>query len=88
MWAVDGGNKRLCLGLLYHSKSELIPATVTSVGIEVRPSKKGDFFFFCLNIFIYTRYRTAGTHRVTDSTVIIVHFSPEMMATISDLGNI
>ncbi|XP_028318711.1 prenylcysteine oxidase 1 [Gouania willdenowi] len=41
LWAVDGGNKRVCTGLLYHSKSELIPAKVTSVSFKVRPSKRG-----------------------------------------------
>lgn len=41
LWAVDGGNKRVCLGLLYSSKSELIPAKVTSVAVKVRPSKSG-----------------------------------------------
>lgn len=41
LWAVDGGNKRVCSGLLYHSKSELIPATVTSISVKVRPSKTG-----------------------------------------------
>ncbi|CAJ1070471.1 prenylcysteine oxidase 1 [Xyrichtys novacula] len=41
LWAVDGGNKRVCSGLLYHSKSELIPAKVTSVSVKVRPSKTG-----------------------------------------------
>ncbi|KAG7511630.1 hypothetical protein JOB18_005916 [Solea senegalensis] len=41
LWAVDGGNNRVCYGLLYHSKSELIPARVTSISIKVRPSKTG-----------------------------------------------
>ncbi|XP_060918160.1 prenylcysteine oxidase 1 [Labrus mixtus] len=41
LWAVDGGNKKVCSGLLYHSKSELIPARVTSVSVKVRPSKTG-----------------------------------------------
>lgn len=41
LWAVDGGNKRVCTGLLYHSKSELIPARVTSISVKVRPSKTG-----------------------------------------------
>ncbi|XP_019720949.1 prenylcysteine oxidase 1 [Hippocampus comes] len=41
LWAVDGGNKRVCSGLLYHSKSELIPARVTNVSFKVRPSKTG-----------------------------------------------
>ncbi|XP_057675807.1 prenylcysteine oxidase 1 [Corythoichthys intestinalis] len=40
-WAVDGGNKRVCSGLLYHSKSELIQARVTNVAFKVRPSKTG-----------------------------------------------
>ncbi|XP_028273039.1 prenylcysteine oxidase 1 [Parambassis ranga] len=41
LWAVDGGNKRVCTGLLYHSKSELISARVTSISIKDRPSKRG-----------------------------------------------
>ncbi|XP_042364848.1 prenylcysteine oxidase 1 isoform X1 [Plectropomus leopardus] len=41
LWAVDGGNKRVCSGLLYHSKSELITANVTSISVKVRPSKTG-----------------------------------------------
>lgn len=41
LWAVDGGNKRVCSGLLYNSKSELIPAKVTSIAVKVRPSKTG-----------------------------------------------
>ncbi|XP_049595025.1 prenylcysteine oxidase 1 [Syngnathus scovelli] len=40
-WAVDGGNKRVCSGLLYHSKSELIRANVTNILFKVRPSKTG-----------------------------------------------
>uniref|UniRef100_A0A3P8SK77 Prenylcysteine oxidase 1 n=1 Tax=Amphiprion percula TaxID=161767 RepID=A0A3P8SK77_AMPPE len=42
LWAVDGGNKRVCSGLLYHSKSELIHARVTSISVKVRPSKTGN----------------------------------------------
>ncbi|XP_029921885.1 prenylcysteine oxidase 1 [Myripristis murdjan] len=41
LWAVDGGNKRVCSGLLYHCKAELIPARVTSISVKVRPSKSG-----------------------------------------------
>lgn len=41
LWAVDGGNKRVCSGLLYHSKSDLIPARVTSISVKLRPSKTG-----------------------------------------------
>lgn len=41
LWAVDGGNKRVCSGLLYHSKSELIPSRVTSISVKVRPTKTG-----------------------------------------------
>lgn len=41
LWAVDGGNKRVCSGLLYHSKSELITARVTSISLKLRPSKTG-----------------------------------------------
>ncbi|KAM6902737.1 prenylcysteine oxidase 1 [Xenentodon cancila] len=42
LWAVDGGNKKVCAGLLYNSKSELISARVTSVSVKVRPSKTGN----------------------------------------------
>ncbi|XP_017265964.1 prenylcysteine oxidase 1 [Kryptolebias marmoratus] len=42
LWAVDGGNKKVCTGLLYNSKSEIIPAKVTSISVKVRPSKKGN----------------------------------------------
>lgn len=41
LWAVDGGNKRVCSGLLYHSKSDLIAARVTSITVKLRPSKIG-----------------------------------------------
>lgn len=41
LWAVDGGNKRVCSGLLYNSKAELIPAKVTSISVKARPSKSG-----------------------------------------------
>ncbi|KAK1800922.1 hypothetical protein P4O66_005575, partial [Electrophorus voltai] len=41
LWAVDGGNKRVCSGLLYHSKAELIPARVTAVSVKTRPAKHG-----------------------------------------------
>ncbi|CDQ60980.1 unnamed protein product [Oncorhynchus mykiss] len=41
LWAVDGGNKKVCSGLLYHSKAELIPARVTSIAVKLRPSKAG-----------------------------------------------
>lgn len=41
LWAVDGGNKRVCSGLLYSSKSQLISAKVTSIAVKVRPSKSG-----------------------------------------------
>ncbi|XP_072227369.1 prenylcysteine oxidase 1 [Leuresthes tenuis] len=42
LWAVDGGNKRVCTGLLYHSKSELINARVTSISVKTRSSKRGN----------------------------------------------
>ncbi|XP_072514698.1 prenylcysteine oxidase 1 [Salminus brasiliensis] len=41
LWAVDGGNKRVCSGLLYNSKAELIQARVTAVSTKTRPSKSG-----------------------------------------------
>ncbi|KAG5272565.1 hypothetical protein AALO_G00166910 [Alosa alosa] len=42
LWAVDGGNKRVCSGLLYHSKAELIQARVTAIAVKHRPSKSGN----------------------------------------------
>ncbi|XP_060765699.1 prenylcysteine oxidase 1 isoform X2 [Neoarius graeffei] len=39
LWAVDGGNKRICSGLLYHSKAQLIPARVTNIALKTRSSK-------------------------------------------------
>lgn len=42
LWAVDGGNKRVCTGLLYNSKSEFINAKVTSISLKARPSKRGN----------------------------------------------
>ncbi|XP_016374340.1 prenylcysteine oxidase-like [Sinocyclocheilus rhinocerous] len=39
LWAVDGGNKMVCSGLLYHSKAELVPAHVTTISMKMRPSK-------------------------------------------------
>nr|XP_057912837.1 prenylcysteine oxidase 1 isoform X2 [Doryrhamphus excisus] len=41
LWSVDGGNKKVCSGLLYHSKSELIRARVATISFKARPSKKG-----------------------------------------------
>ncbi|KAL0965586.1 hypothetical protein UPYG_G00283250 [Umbra pygmaea] len=41
LWAVDGGNKKVCSGLLYHSKAELIPARVTAISFKQRSSKAG-----------------------------------------------
>lgn len=44
LWAVDGGNKKVCTGLLYSSKAELIAARVTSITFKTRPSKAGMSF--------------------------------------------
>ncbi|KAJ7987201.1 hypothetical protein DPEC_G00336290 [Dallia pectoralis] len=41
LWAVDGGNKKVCSGLLYHSKAELIQARVTTISVKQRQSKAG-----------------------------------------------
>ncbi|XP_063067351.1 prenylcysteine oxidase 1 [Engraulis encrasicolus] len=42
LWAVDGGNKRVCSGLLYNSKAELIQARVNAIALKHRPSKTGN----------------------------------------------
>ncbi|KAJ8339081.1 hypothetical protein SKAU_G00358670 [Synaphobranchus kaupii] len=41
LWAVDGGNKMVCSGLLYHSKAQLIPARVTAISTKQRPMRTG-----------------------------------------------
>ncbi|KAJ3606074.1 hypothetical protein NHX12_028117, partial [Muraenolepis orangiensis] len=41
LWAVEGGNKLVCSGLLYHSKARLITARVSSVTLRGRPTKSG-----------------------------------------------
>ncbi|KAG9335731.1 hypothetical protein JZ751_004267 [Albula glossodonta] len=41
LWAVDGGNKKVCSGLLYHSKAQLIPARVTAISTKHRPLRTG-----------------------------------------------
>ncbi|XP_076876450.1 prenylcysteine oxidase 1 [Brachyhypopomus gauderio] len=41
LWAVDGGNKKVCSGLLYHSKADVIPARVTAISVKTRPAKRG-----------------------------------------------
>lgn len=46
----------MCSGLLYHSKSELVPARVTSISFKDRPSKTGTVFGFLLQSLIW--YRT------------------------------
>lgn len=65
LWAVDGGNKKVCSGLLYNSKSELIPARVTSISVKVRPSKRGtvhipschiDLAFFSFTFWFFIFY--------------------------------
>ncbi|KAM3925676.1 prenylcysteine oxidase 1 [Leptodactylus fuscus] len=42
LWAVEGGNKLVCSGLLYASKANLIQGIVTSIQEKVRPTKSGD----------------------------------------------
>lgn len=50
LWSVDGGNNKVCAGLLYHSKSEVIPARVTSISFTLRPSKKGMIHHLSISI--------------------------------------
>ncbi|XP_042328017.1 prenylcysteine oxidase 1 [Sceloporus undulatus] len=37
LWSVEGGNKLVCVGLLYTSKAQLIPGTVISLEETMRP---------------------------------------------------
>ncbi|XP_005988277.1 prenylcysteine oxidase 1 [Latimeria chalumnae] len=41
LWAVEGGNKLVCSGLLYASKAHLISGTITSIELKTRPMKTG-----------------------------------------------
>ncbi|XP_030624461.1 prenylcysteine oxidase 1 [Chanos chanos] len=41
LWAVDGGNKKVCSGLLYNSKAVLIPARVTAISVKLRSTRAG-----------------------------------------------
>ncbi|MBN3317458.1 PCYOX oxidase, partial [Atractosteus spatula] len=41
LWAVDGGNKLVCVGLLQHSRAQLIQGKVSSVTIKPRPLRTG-----------------------------------------------
>ncbi|XP_030057758.1 prenylcysteine oxidase 1 [Microcaecilia unicolor] len=41
LWAVEGGNKLVCFGLLYSSKAQLILGTVTSIKEKTRPQRTG-----------------------------------------------
>ncbi|XP_028828989.1 prenylcysteine oxidase 1 [Denticeps clupeoides] len=43
LWAVDGGNKRVCTGLLSHSKAQVISARVTAITFKNRHSKNGPY---------------------------------------------
>ncbi|XP_050181808.1 prenylcysteine oxidase 1 isoform X1 [Myiozetetes cayanensis] len=42
VWAVKGGNKLVCPGLLYASKADVIPGTVVSIEPKIRPRPSGD----------------------------------------------
>lgn len=53
LWAVDGGNKMVCSGLLYHSKAELVPARVTAISMKMRPSKTGTVHFEHYREYVY-----------------------------------
>lgn len=67
LWAVDGGNKRVCSGLLYNSKSEIIPAKVTSISFKLRPSKSGiTTSFYELNYI----GETGAAHGLYDIVII------------------
>ncbi|XP_063304725.1 prenylcysteine oxidase 1-like [Pelobates fuscus] len=41
LWAIEGGNKLVCSGLIYASKAQLIKGIVTSVEEKIRPMKSG-----------------------------------------------
>lgn len=49
LWAVEGGNKLVCSGLLQASKSNLISGSVMSIEEKTRTKQTGEleFLFYC-----------------------------------------
>uniref|UniRef100_V9KR20 Prenylcysteine oxidase 1 n=1 Tax=Callorhinchus milii TaxID=7868 RepID=V9KR20_CALMI len=69
LWAVEGGNKRVCSGLLYSAKAHVITGKVTSVGFKNRPQRNGK-----VSMFYEVNYETElGTdYSMYDVVVIAV----------------
>ncbi|KAI7793038.1 prenylcysteine oxidase 1 [Triplophysa rosa] len=67
LWAVDGGNKKVCSGLLYHSKAEPVQARVTSISMKTRPSKSGS----SANFYEVNYVSESGAAQSTYAIVIV-----------------
>ncbi|XP_029459863.1 prenylcysteine oxidase 1 [Rhinatrema bivittatum] len=57
LWAVEGGNKRVCSGLLYSSKAQFILGTVFSIEEKTRPRRTGS----TLKLFEVSYQTASGT---------------------------
>ncbi|XP_066570284.1 prenylcysteine oxidase 1 [Amia ocellicauda] len=66
-WAVEGGNQLICTGLLYHSKAQLIQATVSTITTKQRPLRTGGSV--SLYEVSYTR-EDGGGHGLYDIVVV------------------
>ncbi|KAJ1091575.1 hypothetical protein NDU88_004694 [Pleurodeles waltl] len=68
LWAVNGGNKVVCTGLLYASKANLIKGTVTSVEEKIRPLRTGEG-----SVHLYqVNYNTDSGESYSQYDIIIV----------------
>ncbi|NWX92987.1 PCYOX oxidase, partial [Nothoprocta ornata] len=67
IWAVKGGNKQVCSGLVYAAKAQLIPGTVLSIEPKPRPNPAGGTH----NLYHVTYNSTSGSSSEMYDIVII-----------------
>nr|XP_033804183.1 prenylcysteine oxidase 1 isoform X2 [Geotrypetes seraphini] len=82
LWAVEGGNKLVCFGLLYSSKAQLILGTVTSIKEKSRPQRTGGI----LKLYEVSYQTAAGTLSNLYDIIIIATPLDHGMSNISFLG--
>ncbi|NXJ86409.1 PCYOX oxidase, partial [Trogon melanurus] len=75
LWAVKGGNKLVCTGLIYASKADVIPGTVLSIEPKIRPRPTGD----PVKLYYVTYNTTSGlTGEMYDIVVIAAPLGRKM----------
>ncbi|XP_067168552.1 prenylcysteine oxidase 1 isoform X1 [Apteryx mantelli] len=67
LWAVKGGNKLVCTGLIYAAKAQLIPGTVQSIEPKIRPNPAGD----TVKLYYVTYNSTSGSSADMYDIVVI-----------------